>query len=60
MQAEEALMTLLGGLGQLPETQLEAILDSFTWEAADYVFDGLGEELDGLIDLRDVDAAGQG
>ena len=59
MSNEDILMVLLGGLGRLPDEHLQLIIDSFTWEAADYVFDTMGENLDALVDLYHTPPAGQ-
>jgi hypothetical protein len=58
MTAEDTLLILLGGLGNLPEEHLQVILDTFSWEAADYVFDTMGEDLHGMLDLYDTKPEG--
>lgn len=59
MTTEDVLLILLGGLGTLPEEHLQVILDTFSWEAADYVFDTMGEDLNGVIKLHRTEPAGQ-
>jgi hypothetical protein len=58
MTTEDTLMILLGGLGNLPEEHIQVILDTFSWEAADYVFDTMGEDLHSMMEFNHMKPAG--
>jgi hypothetical protein len=60
MKTEYALHILLEDFRTMPEESIQGIIDTFSWEAADYVFDTMGDDIDGMIDLNTIDPAGSG